>query len=84
MKKTYNLTLALLMVLIVQSTFAQMKTISGVVTEKGSKIPLPEVSVFINQANKGTTTDFDGRFSIKAENLKGKTITFSYLGAASG
>lgn len=68
------------MLLVVQSSFAQLKTISGTVTEKGSKIPLPEVSVFINQVNKGDITDFDGRYSIKAEDLKGKTLTFSYLG----
>ncbi|WP_373941540.1 TonB-dependent receptor plug domain-containing protein [Polaribacter sejongensis] len=63
-----------------QSTFAQLRTISGVVTEKGSEIPLPEVSVFISQINKGSVTDFDGNYSIKAEDLKGKTIAFSYLG----
>ncbi|MCI2228754.1 SusC/RagA family TonB-linked outer membrane protein [Polaribacter sp. MSW13] len=80
MKKTYNLLLSLFMLLVVQSTFAQLKTISGVVTEKGSKTPLPEVSVFIAQINKGTVTDFDGLYSLKAENLKGKKITFSYLG----
>ena len=65
---------------VVQSAFAQLKTISGVVTEKGSEVPLPEVSVFISQINKGSVTDFDGNYSIKAEDLKGKTIAFSYLG----
>ena len=59
MKKTYNLVLVLFMFLVVQSTFSQLKTISGIVTEKGSKTPLPEVSVFIAQINKGTVTDFD-------------------------
>ncbi|AUC21837.1 MULTISPECIES: SusC/RagA family TonB-linked outer membrane protein [Polaribacter] len=80
MKKNYKLTLSLIVFLIVQSTFAQLRTISGVVTEKGSEIPLPEVSVFISQINKGSVTDFDGNYSIKAEDLKGKTIAFSYLG----
>jgi len=68
------------MFLIVQSAFAQLKTVSGVVTEKVSKALLPDVSVYINQINKGGVTDFDGRYSIQAEDLKGKTITFSYLG----
>lgn len=80
MKKIYNLVLVLFVFLFAQSALAQLRTISGVVTEKGSNMPLPEVSVFINQINKGSVTDFDGRYSIKAENLKGKTVTFSYLG----
>ncbi|TXD47889.1 SusC/RagA family TonB-linked outer membrane protein [Polaribacter sp. IC073] len=80
MKKTYNLTIVLLLLLVAQSSFAQLKTISGTVTEKGSNMPLPEVSVFIDQINKGDITDFDGLYTIKAEDLKGKTLTFSYLG----
>jgi TonB-linked SusC/RagA family outer membrane protein len=51
-------------------------TISGVV--KDNEGPLPAVSVFVKGDNGGTTTNTDGRFSIKAQ--VGKSITFSMIG----
>ena len=40
-------------------------TISGVVTDN-NKIPIPGVSIIIKGTTKGESTDFDGKFSIKA------------------
>lgn len=53
------------------------KTINGVVTENGIG-PLPGVSIHIKGTTKGTQTDIDGKFSIKA-NL-GDQLVFSYIG----
>ncbi len=60
------------MVFFVQITFAQSATISGTVTELGSGEPLPGVSVIIDGASTGGVTDFDGKYSIDADNSKDK------------
>ena len=59
--------------------FAQSFEIEGVVKEAGSGLPIPGVNVQIKNAIKGTSTDFDGRFSLKGL-AAGSTVVFSYLG----
>jgi len=54
-------------------------TISGRV--KGDEGFLPGVTVLIKGSSKGTVTDMDGRFTIKAN--KGDVLVFSYVGFAS-
>ena len=68
--------LIVLMMFINTSLQAQLKTITGVVSDETG--PLPGVSVVINHTNKGTETDFDGQYSIEAE--KGQLLIFSYVG----
>jgi len=80
MKKNYYLISTLLMVFFVQSLFAQLKTVSGTVTEKGSGDPLPGVSVIIEGTANGGITDFDGKYSINSENFNDKSLVFSYIG----
>lgn len=56
---------------------AQIKTVSGVVTDEiGS--PLPGVSVVETGTLNGNSTDFDGKYSIKVK--EGSSLTFAYLG----
>jgi len=62
------------------SSFAQSVTISGVVTEKGTNMPLIGVNVSIEGTSKGAVTDFDGKYTIQAEDVKGKSMVFSFLG----
>ena len=57
-------------------TFAKERTITGVVTNNGQ--PLPGVNIVVKGSTKGTTTDFDGNYSIKAET--GNVLVFSYIG----
>lgn len=57
-------------------SFAQVKTITGTVTAKADKVPLPGVSVQCKNAT--TVTDATGKFSITAS--AGDDITFSYVG----
>lgn len=55
----------------------QAKQIHGAVTDE-SNSPLPGVSIFIKGKQVGTTTDFDGQYSIEAS--EGDILVFSYLG----
>jgi len=53
---------------------AQLKTISGIVTDTAGN-PLPGVSVTVQKAKTGTSTNAQGRFSINA--APGTTLVFS-------
>src|SRR5699024_7127765 len=75
--KKYNHLFTLLLVFIVQITFAQTKTITGTVTDEDG-IPLPGVNITVEGTSTGTTTDFDGEYEIDAE--QGQTLVFSYVG----
>lgn len=76
MKTNFNQFLTLFLVFIVQTIFAQVKTITGTVSDESG--PLPGVSVLIKGSSKGTETDFDGNYSIKAKS--GDILTFSFVG----
>lgn len=60
-----------------QVTLAQVRIVTGSVTD-ATGAPLPGANINIQGDIKGTTTDFDGNFSISAE--KGKTLVISYIG----
>ncbi|RXG14568.1 TonB-linked SusC/RagA family outer membrane protein [Leeuwenhoekiella aestuarii] len=77
MKKRLQGFLMLFLVLVVQFSFAQTRTISGTVTDD-SGVPLPGVNVLISGTTTGTQTDFDGLYSIEAST--GDVLTFSYVG----
>ncbi|MCC7520149.1 MAG: TonB-dependent receptor [Flavobacteriaceae bacterium] len=55
------------------------KTVSGIVTADG--IPLAGASVVVKDTKLGTTTDFDGIFTLSVP-TKAKTLVVSYLGYA--
>jgi len=77
MKTKLSTIFTLLLVFLVQITFAQEKTISGTVSDI-SGLPLPGVNIIIKGTSTGTQTDFDGKFSLKAG--VGDVIVISYLG----
>jgi len=58
------------------SIFAQIITITGTVNEEEG--PLPGASVSLKGTSKGVTTDFDGKYTIKA--LPTDVLVFSYVG----
>ncbi|NNC50466.1 MAG: TonB-dependent receptor [Flaviramulus sp.] len=58
------------------SGFISGQEVSGTVTDDSG--PLPGVSVVVKGTTTGTTTDFDGNYSINANN--GDTLVFSYVG----
>ena len=66
------------MAFVMQFSFAQEKTITGTVTSAVDGLPLPGVNVIVKGTSRGVQTDFDGNYSIKAN--QGETIVFSYIG----
>ena len=53
-------------------------TVTGAVTEEGTKTPLAGVSVLIKNTKKGVTTDAKGHYSIKAHT--DDKLVFSFVG----
>ncbi|MGO3706798.1 MAG: SusC/RagA family TonB-linked outer membrane protein [Mesonia hippocampi] len=80
MRTKFSGILTLLLAFVVQIGFAQQKTISGTVTDD-SGLPLPGVNVLIKNTSSGTQTDFDGNYSISAN--QGDILEFSYVGFTS-
>ncbi len=76
MKKTINW-LFMLFLLGISWTHAQNKTITGTVTDQDGQ-PLPGVNIVVEGTTNGTQTDFDGNYSINAE--EGQILLFSYIG----
>ena len=79
MKTKFSGILTLLLAFVVQFTFAQEKTISGTVSDENG-LPLPTATVIIQGTTTGTSTDFDGNYSIGAN--QGDVLIFSYVGYA--
>lgn len=77
MRKKLKVILTLLLVLVVQLSFAQQKTVTGTVTDDNG-LPLLGVNVLVQGTNTGTQTDFDGRYSLQAS--PGDVLVFSFIG----
>ena len=77
MKTKLNGILTLALVFAVQLLFAQEKTISGTVSD-GDGIPLPGATVIVQGTTNGVSTDFDGNYTIFAN--EGETLSFSFIG----
>jgi len=77
MKTKLNGILTLFMVLVVQLSFAQEKTVTGTVKDEDG-MPLPGVNVIEQGTNNGVQTDFDGIYKIDVE--EGAVLSFSYVG----
>ena len=56
--------------------FAQ-KSVSGTVTDDAG-VPLPGATVVVVETNSGVTTDFDGNYTVSAE--EGQTLAISFVG----
>ncbi|TXE07241.1 TonB-dependent receptor [Seonamhaeicola algicola] len=61
----------------VDDKLSQIREVNGVVTDDDG-FPLPGVSIIVKGETIGTTTDFDGNYSINV--AKGSTLVFSYVG----
>lgn len=77
MKTKLNGFLTLFLALLVQISFAQERTVSGVVSDN-SGLPIPGVNVLVKGTSAGTQTDFDGKYSIKAS--PNQILIFSFVG----
>ncbi len=69
--------LILMMFLFGASNFITAQEVSGTVLDDTSQ-PLPGVSVIVKNTTVGTTSDFNGRYSINAND--GDILVYSYVG----
>lgn len=78
MKKINLLFITIFSMLFSLQVSAQEKTITGTVTTAVDGIPLPGVSVFVEGTIIGTTTNYDGLYTIEAS--MGDKLKISFLG----
>jgi len=78
--KWHPLLMLVLGVLCLQNTYAQENiTVEGNVSAAGETAgPLPYITILVKGTTRGTTTDFDGNYSISAS--PDATLVFSYVG----
>ena len=76
MKQTFKNAFISIFILLSSAMSAQ-ETISGTITDENG-VPLPGATIVVVETNDGTTTDFDGNYSINAS--EGQTILLSYVG----
>ncbi|MDY8138188.1 SusC/RagA family TonB-linked outer membrane protein [Aquimarina sp. 2201CG5-10] len=76
--KTFTKSTLFFLWLIPMSFFAQ-STVSGTVTDAGNGQPIPGVNIVVKGTTNGTTTDFDGLYSL-ANVGNGDILVFSYIG----
>lgn len=58
---------------------AQTRSIKGIVLDGSNQIPLPNAEVKVQGTDKGTTTNFDGEFTLEGVS-EGDVLIISYLG----
>ncbi|CAN1539216.1 OMP_RagA_SusC, TonB-linked outer membrane protein, SusC/RagA family [Flavobacteriaceae bacterium] len=76
MRSKFKWIFTLLIALSMQFSFAQEKTVTGVVSDASG--PLPGANVVVQGSKTGTQTDVDGKYSIKAK--AGDVLVFSFVG----
>lgn len=57
---------------------AQIRSVTGHVTQSADGTPLPGVNIFVKGSDRGTQTDFDGRYQIQVR--KGEVLIFRFIG----
>lgn len=77
MRKTYLLISLLLF--LCSMVKAQDRTVSGTVTDEKNE-PVPGVTIQVKGSNNGTSTDPNGKYSIKVTNLQAVVIGVKFLG----
>lgn len=75
MRSKFKWIFTLLLALSMQFSFAQEKTVTGVVSDKTG--PIPGANVVVKGTKRSTQTDFDGKYAIKASQGEVLVITFT-------
>ncbi len=76
MRSKFKWIFTLLVALSMQFSFAQEKTVTGVVSD--DKGTLPGANVVVKGTSTGVQTDMDGKYSIKVK--QGETLVYSFIG----
>ena len=71
-------TLWVLLLLCIPLVAQERYGLSGTVVSGSDNLPIPGANVLIINTKKGTTTDFDGKYTISVQ--EGDVLQFSYLG----
>ncbi|RIJ48604.1 TonB-dependent receptor [Maribellus luteus] len=77
-RKNLKVVLFLIALLSFSFSYAQVKTITGKVTDAQTGEALPGVTIVVKGTTNGTITNFDGDFNINAE--EGQILSFSFIG----
>lgn len=59
------------------TSMAQNITITGTVTDEGN-VPIPGVSIVLENTSTGTATDFDGKYTLQVPQRWTSSIIFCY------
>ena len=70
-----------LLILLMPMSFFAQSTVSGTVTERDTGMPIPGANIVISGTTTGTTTNFDGEYTLDGVNLD-DVIVISYVGFA--
>ena len=76
--RTFIKSTLLLLFMMPMSFFAQ-STLTGLVTERDTGMPIPGANVIIKGTTNGTTTNFDGEYTLTGVEMD-DVIVFSYIG----
>lgn len=76
MRSKFKWIFTLLVAFTMQFSFAQEKTVTGVVSDELG--PIAGANVVVEGTTRGTTTDFDGNYTIKAK--QGEILVITYTG----
>lgn len=76
MRSKFKWIFTLLLALSLQFSYAQEKTISGIISDNSG--PLPGANVSVKGSSKGVQSDLDGKYAINAKT--GDVIIFSFVG----
>lgn len=79
MKTFFSILFVSLACIITERSFAQVTIIKGKVTDSNSGDPIPFVNVLFKGTSIGTTTDFEGNYSLSTANPKDSLLA-SYIG----
>ncbi len=79
--KLKTLLMVFLLLLMSFTSFAQKRTISGVVTASDNNETLPGATVLVKGTTTGTVTDMDGKYALEVP-VGPLTLEFSYVGYA--
>lgn len=71
--------ITIITILLVTIGFSQTKTISGTIVDENN-LPLPGATILVKGTTNGTSSDFDGKYTIKAD--VGDILVFNYVGYA--
>ena len=72
---------SILLVIVVSSAFAQVRTVTGTVRASDSKETLPGTTVRLKDSPTGTVSDIDGKYTIQIK-LDKAILIFSFIGYA--